>query len=237
MNGNDFYVGNGSCQLSQIARLNQIPAAYTHPTNKQCNYAYTHPTGKQCSWTPDLSNYATKSDLQSASRTNWVTLGTLTFNNRYLGESYRSNSISINNIDYNTIRAYVSSYYMSTPTGVYSANVYLGIYLNGEEEYCLLKTGKISANVAPSFGYVFNKQNAKIFSSIGTDTFKSNRMLYQLFRTGSAAGLTNNLYFMIGESDSPSMSDEVIQWKSSFNSSTAPTFNVTITVEATNLFE
>ena len=33
-----------------------IPAAYTHPTEKQCSYSYTHPTTKQCNATiPDVS--------------------------------------------------------------------------------------------------------------------------------------------------------------------------------------
>lgn len=40
---------------------------YTHPSTKQCNYSYTHPTSKQCTWNPDLSNYATKSELSSVS--------------------------------------------------------------------------------------------------------------------------------------------------------------------------
>ena len=40
---------------------------YTHPSTKQCNYSYTHPTSKQCTWNPDLSSYATKSELSSVS--------------------------------------------------------------------------------------------------------------------------------------------------------------------------
>ena len=40
---------------------------YTHPSSKQCNYSYTHPTSKQCNWTPDLSNYVTKSQLNEVS--------------------------------------------------------------------------------------------------------------------------------------------------------------------------
>ena len=40
---------------------------YTHPSSKQCNYAYTHPQEKQCNYEPDLSNYATKSELNNVS--------------------------------------------------------------------------------------------------------------------------------------------------------------------------
>lgn len=32
----------------KLARLADIPAAYTHPATKQCNYSYTHPSTKQC---------------------------------------------------------------------------------------------------------------------------------------------------------------------------------------------
>ena len=49
VNGNDFYVGNGSNEKVQLARLSQVPSAYIHPSTKQCNYSYTHPTTKQCS--------------------------------------------------------------------------------------------------------------------------------------------------------------------------------------------
>ena len=67
VNGSDLYIGNSSNLPCQIARLDQVPAGYTHPTEKQCNYTYTHPSSKLCSWTPDLSGYATKSDLNNYS--------------------------------------------------------------------------------------------------------------------------------------------------------------------------
>ena len=41
----------------------QSGSAYVHPTTKQCNYSYTHPSTKQCSWSPNLSSYATQSEL------------------------------------------------------------------------------------------------------------------------------------------------------------------------------
>ena len=37
VNGEDFYCGNGSNGLCQLARLNQVPSAYVHPTTKQCS--------------------------------------------------------------------------------------------------------------------------------------------------------------------------------------------------------
>ena len=40
VNGNDFYIGNGSSQLSKIAREDQIPSSYTHPTEIQCNASF-----------------------------------------------------------------------------------------------------------------------------------------------------------------------------------------------------
>ena len=67
VNGSDLYIGNSSNLPCQIARLDQVPAGYMHPTEKQCNYTYTHPSSKLCSWTPDLSGYATKSDLNDYS--------------------------------------------------------------------------------------------------------------------------------------------------------------------------
>ena len=66
VNGNDFYVGNSTSNLSQLALKTDIPSvaqyvhpaekqcnySYTHPSTKQCNYSYTHPSEKQCSWNP-----------------------------------------------------------------------------------------------------------------------------------------------------------------------------------------
>ena len=63
MNGSDFYCGNSSNGLCQLALTSQIPAAYVHPITKQCNYAYTHPTSKQCNWEPSMDGYMKKTDL------------------------------------------------------------------------------------------------------------------------------------------------------------------------------
>lgn len=60
---------------------------YTHPNSKQCNYSYTHPTSKQCNWTPDLSNYATKSELNNVSSPLKL-LGTYTSGNISLSTTY-----------------------------------------------------------------------------------------------------------------------------------------------------
>ena len=54
VNGNDFYIGNGSNRLSKIAREDQIPSAYTHPSTIQCNAAaasHTHAAGDVTSGT------------------------------------------------------------------------------------------------------------------------------------------------------------------------------------------
>ena len=63
MNGSDFYCGNSSNGLCQLALTSQIPAAYVHPAAKQCNYVYTHPTSKQCNWEPSMDGYMKKTDL------------------------------------------------------------------------------------------------------------------------------------------------------------------------------
>ena len=55
---NHVYAGSNKLDLAK-------DTTYTHPSTKQCNYVYTHPTTKQCNWTPDLSNYVTKSDLSN----------------------------------------------------------------------------------------------------------------------------------------------------------------------------
>ena len=62
MNDNNFYCGSESNLPCQLARLDQIPAGYVHPSTKQCNYVYTHPTTKQCTWTPDLSSVSKELD-------------------------------------------------------------------------------------------------------------------------------------------------------------------------------
>lgn len=51
MNGSDFYLGNSSQNLSQLALKTDIPSVtqYVHPAEKQCNYTYTHPSSQQCS--------------------------------------------------------------------------------------------------------------------------------------------------------------------------------------------
>ena len=53
VNGNDFYCGNSSGSPCQFALKSQIPSAYTHPSEKQCNYSV------------DLSGYAKSEDLES----------------------------------------------------------------------------------------------------------------------------------------------------------------------------
>ena len=63
VNGQEFYCGDASNGRCQLARLDQVPPAYTHPTTKVCNYSYTHPSGKQCTWTPDMDGYLKKSDI------------------------------------------------------------------------------------------------------------------------------------------------------------------------------
>ena len=63
MNGSDFYCGNSSNGLCQLALTSQIPAAYIHPADKQCNYVYTHPASKQCNWEPSMDGYMKKTDL------------------------------------------------------------------------------------------------------------------------------------------------------------------------------
>ena len=42
--------------MTELAQVADIPAAYVHPSEKQCSYTYTHPSAKQCNYTPDLSN-------------------------------------------------------------------------------------------------------------------------------------------------------------------------------------
>lgn len=59
---NHVYAGENRIDLTKDTNT-----VYTHPTAKQCNYSYTHPTTKQCNYAPDLSGYATKSDLASVS--------------------------------------------------------------------------------------------------------------------------------------------------------------------------
>ena len=54
---------------------------YTHPSTKQCNYAYTHPTSKQCNYSVDLSNYATKSEVNASKLV--IRTGTLTTSPAY----------------------------------------------------------------------------------------------------------------------------------------------------------
>ena len=53
VDGNNFYIGNSSQNLSQLALKTDIPTVSQ----------YVHPTEKQCSWNPDLSNYYTKSEV------------------------------------------------------------------------------------------------------------------------------------------------------------------------------
>ena len=53
VNGSDFYCGNGSGSLCQLALKNQVPSQYVHPSTKQCNYSV------------DLSGYAKSSELNS----------------------------------------------------------------------------------------------------------------------------------------------------------------------------
>ena len=57
---NHVYAGENKIDLTKDTNT-----VYTHPTAKQCNYSYTHPTTKQCNYAPNLSGYATKSDLAS----------------------------------------------------------------------------------------------------------------------------------------------------------------------------
>ena len=58
VNGNDFYVGNSSSNLSQLALKTDIPTVSQ----------YVHPSAKQCSWDPDLSEYALKSDISNVKK-------------------------------------------------------------------------------------------------------------------------------------------------------------------------
>ena len=39
VNGSDFYIGDSSNQRTQLARLDQVPSTYIHPSTKQCNYS------------------------------------------------------------------------------------------------------------------------------------------------------------------------------------------------------
>nr|DAO30530.1 MAG TPA: hypothetical protein [Caudoviricetes sp.] len=65
VSSNDFYCGNASGLPCQLALKNQIPSAYVHPSEKQCNYVYIHPTTKQCNYSVDLSGYALNSAVEN----------------------------------------------------------------------------------------------------------------------------------------------------------------------------
>ena len=56
VNGSSFYIGNSSNSPCQLARLDQIPAGYVHPSTKQCNYSYTHPSTIQCNVATEINN-------------------------------------------------------------------------------------------------------------------------------------------------------------------------------------
>ena len=56
MNDNNFYCGSESNLPCQLARLDQVPAQYIHPTTKQCNYSYTHPSTIQCNAASEINN-------------------------------------------------------------------------------------------------------------------------------------------------------------------------------------
>ena len=99
VNGSSFYCGNSTSNLCQFALKSDIPAAYVHPSEKQCNYVYTHPTTKQCTWNPDLSNYALKSDIASVKKIGFLSaaLGT-------------NNTPTINQLDFAASFAIVSGF-------------------------------------------------------------------------------------------------------------------------------
>ena len=56
VSGSNFYCGSSTSGLCQLALKSDIPAAYTHPTTKQCNYFYTHPSTIQCSAATEINN-------------------------------------------------------------------------------------------------------------------------------------------------------------------------------------
>ena len=56
VNGSDFYIGNSSNSPCRLARLDQIPAGYVHPTTKQCNYSYKHPSTIQCNASTEINS-------------------------------------------------------------------------------------------------------------------------------------------------------------------------------------
>ena len=68
MNGNDFYLGNSTANLSQLALKTDIPSVtqYVHPAEKQCNYTYTHPKAKQCNYSVSIINNLTSSSTTAA---------------------------------------------------------------------------------------------------------------------------------------------------------------------------
>ena len=71
---------------------------------------YVHPTTKQCTWTPDLSNYATKADLEEVAAPKVVGSGEATIDVNY-GEPLTkniplSNYIILSIIDPDTGRLY-----------------------------------------------------------------------------------------------------------------------------------
>ena len=68
MNGNDFYLGNSTANLSQLALKTDIPSVtqYVHPAEKQCNYTYTHPKAKQCNYSVSIINNLTSSPTTAA---------------------------------------------------------------------------------------------------------------------------------------------------------------------------
>ena len=53
VNGSDFYCGNSTNSLCQLALRNQIPSQYVHPANKVCNYSV------------DTSQFVSRSDFNS----------------------------------------------------------------------------------------------------------------------------------------------------------------------------
>ena len=61
VNGNDFYIGNSTSNLSQLALKTDIPSVtqYVHPIEKQCNYIYTHPSEIQCNAASEINNLKT----------------------------------------------------------------------------------------------------------------------------------------------------------------------------------
>ena len=62
----------GTDSVVELAKTSDIPAQYVHPQEKQCNYSYTHPAEKQCNYEPDLTNYVTKEEMESAGGAKFV---------------------------------------------------------------------------------------------------------------------------------------------------------------------